>query len=159
MGKKIEIKNFGYEVVHKSHQIDRIGGNNIMTMFNVRATDVYILMPCGRVNNVAPFATTVTITDVISCSTDTEVKSVKRKLQPLLSRIDFTSIPIDEIVSLYIDLHKKDDQGAATPMAHIQYVARTDMTVADVPLKPKFDDDIVQKAKKGKKKDKKKSKK
>ena len=32
MGKKIEIKNFGYEVVHKSHQIDRIGGNNIMTM-------------------------------------------------------------------------------------------------------------------------------
>ena len=96
---------------------------------------------------------------MISCSTDTEVKSVKRKLQPLLNRIDFTNIPIDEIVSLYIDLHKKDDQGAATPMAHIQYVARTDMTVADVPLKPKFDDDSVLKAKKSKKNDKKKSKK
>ena len=90
-------------------------------------------MPYGRVSNVAPFATTVTITDVISCSTDTEVKSVKRKLQPLLNRIDFTDIPIDEIVSLYIDLHKKDDQGGATPMAHIQYVARTDMTVAMSP--------------------------
>ena len=38
-------------------------------------------------------------------------------------------------------------------------ISKEDMTVADVPLKPKFDDDIVQKEKKGKKKDKKKSKK